>query len=44
MKDALGDKILLDGIPAIMFLPSCPLKELEDTIPDDTFLVGSSIA
>ena len=32
MKDALGDKILLDGIPAILFLPSYPLEELEKCV------------
>jgi len=32
MKDAIGDKILLDGIPAIMFLPGYPLKEFEDFV------------
>ena len=30
LKDALGDKILLDGIPAIMFLPDYPLRKLEE--------------
>jgi hypothetical protein len=28
MKDALGDKILLDGIPAVYFLPMYPVEEL----------------
>lgn len=30
LKEALGDKILLDGIPAIMFLPDYPLSKLEE--------------
>jgi len=30
MKDSIEDKILLDGIPAIMFLPDYPLKKLEE--------------
>jgi hypothetical protein len=30
MKQALGDRILLDGIPAIYFLPSFPMQELLD--------------
>ena len=29
IKEALGDKILLDGIPAIYFLPGQPLEDLE---------------
>lgn len=29
IKEGLGDKILLDGIPAICFLPAQPLEELE---------------
>jgi len=29
IKTALGDKILLDGIPAVFFLPSNPLEELK---------------
>jgi len=29
IKEALGDKILLDGIPAILFLPRHPIEELE---------------
>jgi hypothetical protein len=29
IKEGLGDKILLDGIPAIYFLPDQPLQELE---------------
>ena len=29
LKEALGDKILIDGIPATMFLPNYPLKKLE---------------
>ncbi len=29
LKEALGDKILLDGIPAICFLPDRPVEELE---------------
>jgi len=32
MKDAVGEKILLDGIPAIMFLPNYPLKELKNFV------------
>lgn len=30
LKEALGDTILLDGIPAILFLPSYSYKELEE--------------
>ncbi len=30
MKAALGDKVLLDGIPAVYFLPYFPVKELLD--------------
>ena len=29
IKESIGDKILLDGIPAIMFLPNYPLEELK---------------
>jgi hypothetical protein len=29
IKEALGDKILLDGIPAVYFLPEYPTEELE---------------
>jgi len=29
IKEALGDTILLDGIPAVIFLPSCSDEELE---------------
>ena len=29
IKDAMGDTILMDGIPAILFLPDCPDEELE---------------
>ena len=32
MKDAVGEKILLDGIPAIMFLPDYPLEKFKDFI------------
>jgi len=32
MKDAVGEKILLDGIPAIMFLADYPLEEFKDFI------------
>lgn len=32
MKDAVGEKILLDGIPAIMFLPNYPLEKFKDFI------------
>lgn len=32
MKEAIGDKILLDGIPAIFFLPNYPLEELEKCV------------
>jgi len=32
MKEAMGDKILLDGIPAIMFLPNYPLKEFKNFV------------
>jgi hypothetical protein len=28
IKQALGDKVLLDGIPAVYFLPSFPIEEL----------------
>ena len=30
LKDALGDTILLDGIPAVLFLPEYPTEELEE--------------
>ena len=30
MKEAIGDKILLDGIPAIIFLPDYPLEKFKD--------------
>ncbi len=30
IQEALGEKVLLDGIPAIYFLPSFPLEELLD--------------
>ncbi len=30
MKAALGDKVLLDGIPAVYFLPYFPMDELID--------------
>jgi hypothetical protein len=29
IKEALGDKVLLDGIPAVCFLPDRPVEELE---------------
>lgn len=29
MREAIDDKVLLDGIPAILFLPDYPLEELE---------------
>ena len=32
MKEAIGDKILLDGIPAILFLPDRPMEELEECV------------
>jgi len=32
MKDAVEEKILLDGIPAIMFLPNYPLKKFKDFV------------
>lgn len=32
MKQIIGDKILLDGIPAIMFLPNYPLDEFKDFV------------
>ena len=32
MKDAVGEKILLDGIPAIMFLPDYPLEKFKNFI------------
>ena len=32
MKDAVGEKILLDGIPAIMFLPDYPLERFRDFV------------
>lgn len=32
MKDAVGEKILLDGIPAIMFLPNYPLEKFKDFV------------
>ena len=30
LKDAMGDTILMDGIPAILFLPEYSYEELED--------------
>ena len=30
IKEALGERVLLDGIPAVLFLQYYPLKELED--------------
>lgn len=30
LKEAMGDTILLDGIPALLFLPEYPKKELEE--------------
>jgi len=30
LKDALGDTILLDGIPAILFTPQYSYKDLEE--------------
>jgi len=30
MKDSIGDKVLLDGIPAIMFLPNYPLEKFKN--------------
>ncbi len=32
MKDTVGEKILLDGIPAIMFLADYPLEKFKDFI------------
>ena len=32
MKEAIGEKILLDGIPAILFLPNYPMKELQECV------------
>ena len=32
MKEAIGDKILLDVIPAILFLPDRPMEELEECV------------
>lgn len=32
MKEAIGEKILLDGIPAILFLPDYPLEELQKCV------------
>ena len=29
MKEAIGDKIILDGIPAILFLPNYPLEKFQ---------------
>jgi len=34
IKEALGDKILLDGIPAIYFLPDQPVEELEACVTE----------
>jgi hypothetical protein len=31
IKEALGDRILVDGIPAVLFLPFFPLEELKET-------------
>lgn len=32
LREAIGDKILLDGIPAILFLPQYSYKDLEDCV------------
>jgi len=32
IKAAIGDKVLLDGIPAVLFMPYYPRKELEDCV------------
>ncbi len=32
IKEAIGNKILLDGIPAIMFLPDYPLEKFKDFV------------
>lgn len=32
IKEHIGDKILLDGIPAILFLPSYTEEELEECV------------
>jgi len=32
IAEHIGDKILLDGIPAIYFLPSCPLDVLDECV------------
>lgn len=32
MKEAIGDKVLLDGIPAILFLPNYPIEELQECV------------
>lgn len=32
MKEAIGDKILLDGVPAIIFLPNYPLEKFKDFV------------
>jgi len=31
-KEAIGDKILLDVIPAILFLPDHPMEELQECV------------
>lgn len=32
MKEAIGDKILLDGVPAILFLPNYPLEKFKEFV------------
>ncbi len=32
MKEHIGDKVLLDGIPAVLFLPSYPREQLEECV------------
>lgn len=32
IKENIGEKVLLDGIPAILFLPHYPMKELEECV------------
>jgi hypothetical protein len=32
MQDAIGDKVLLDGIPAVLFMPGYSLGQLQDAV------------
>ncbi len=32
MRDHVGDKVLLDGIPAVLFLPTCPEEKFRECV------------